>query len=81
MLDRTDLDKFKEHAIKRFGEIPARCRLEGMVVDLTEPERVLMSYLEAAVIVLGQHGFITPENVQIAVPKFEVRTNWSVNEE
>ena len=76
-----DLHMFKNRAIDIFNEIPGRCTLKGMTRDLTESERVSIAYMESAIIILGQYGYLTPEQIQQATFKVYTKVNESVNEE
>lgn len=76
-----DLHMFKNRAIDIYNSIPGRCRLKGMNRDLTESERVSLAYIESVIIILGQYGYLTPEQIEQAVPKVFVKVNESVHED
>ena len=58
----------KDKATSYFISYSPRCRLEGMIVDLTDEDKRSMAYLESCIMILNQLGVVDMEKLKVAFP-------------
>ena len=63
------LVEVRDRAIKAYTSAPTRQRLEGMFVDLTDSEKITLSYFDACVTVLNRMGVLDLEKLDESVAK------------
>jgi hypothetical protein len=65
MLTLKDLTLIRDRAISSLVKVPARCRLTGMTVDLTDQEKHILAFYESAVSTVFEKLGIDPTKEQL----------------
>jgi hypothetical protein len=55
-----DLGAIREGAIAAFNDLPSRCRLKGMVTDLTESDKLVLAWTVSVMTHLNRVGATPP---------------------
>jgi len=64
-----DIVAIREGAIQAFQALPSRCRLPGMVTDLTESDQMVLAWAGAVMLHLNRVGITPPELTQGFYPE------------
>jgi hypothetical protein len=77
----SDLIAVREGAIKAFVAISGRCRLPGMVKDLTADDRRVLAFVIAAMQHLIRLGVVTAEQAEPLFPETFTLTQEPLDEQ
>lgn len=65
---RLTLSEIRDRAIREYINAPTRFRFTEMVKDLTESERITLSYFDASITVLNRMGVLDIEALMQRMP-------------
>jgi len=70
----------RDKAIRFFTSYPYRMRMPGMIVDLTDSDKQVLAYFEAAVEILNFLGVLDRTKLDLAMPKLFTEVQEPVND-